>query len=222
MNVGEIDMAAAVSDVHALAALAAMDAALLPPNLTLAELVSLYGTSGRSALIAKLRASGVAAGHTGKLANALAKAVREGGVEGASSTDHVTELDLNTAAALGDEQRISNLLRRAQTDKKRGELLARAVDGSLPLMAASAAGHAVCVSLLLEARGVLDASRVDGSTAFSDAVQYGRADCVQRLLAVRADAADRLHHGWTLLHVAALHGHVAWSSSSKHIWVTWH
>ena len=55
-----------MTSVDDLAALANLDTSLMPSHLTIDDIASLFAVSGRAALIAKLRAAGLAAGHAGK------------------------------------------------------------------------------------------------------------------------------------------------------------
>ena len=202
-----------MTSVDDLAGLANLDTSLMPSHLTIDDIASLFAVSGRAALIAKLRAAGLAAGHAGKMANAESKCVREGRITGLAATQAVLsmDLDLHAAAAAGNADRISAILQEHQ--KSSIELLDSLLEAkrsdSTPLMAACMNGHLACVRMLLQASGSssIDAARADGSTALSDAVQYGHRALAEVLLpAARASCTRRLHHGWTILHVAVLHG----------------
>ena len=86
---------ASVTSLDMLANLANIDSASLSPDLTLDELASAYSLNGRAALIAKLRSSGLAAGHAGKLANAMAKCVREGRIAVITMPEAAPSADLD-------------------------------------------------------------------------------------------------------------------------------
>ena len=83
-----------MTSVDDLAALANLDTSLMPSHLTIDDIASLFAVSGRAALIAKLRAAGLAAGHAGKMANAVSKCVREGRITGLAATQAVLSMDL--------------------------------------------------------------------------------------------------------------------------------
>ena len=95
-----------------LAGLANINSSLMPSQLTLHDIASSFAVSGRASLVAKLRAAGLAAGHAGKVANAVAKCVREGRIAGMIAPEAALpiDLDLHAAAAAGNADRVLAIL----------------------------------------------------------------------------------------------------------------
>ena len=94
------------------------ECAVPPPrdDVTLQELGHLHVACGRAAVIARLREAGSAAGHAGKIANSIGRAIREGRVDGIvtppqESSGGPRPLDLRSASRLGNAAFIAQLLR---------------------------------------------------------------------------------------------------------------
>ena len=79
--------------------------------------------------------------------------------------------------------------------------------GTCPIHWATEAGHAACLSALLEAGASPNTPREDGSTALFYAAIRGRSECMRLLLDAGADAGTRRTNGVTALHLAAQQGY---------------
>jgi uncharacterized protein len=114
-----------------------------------------------------------------------------------------TDLDVFEASALGDGERVANLLAEAPA-----VVAAWSPDGFTALGLAAFFGHLPVVRLLLESGADANAiGRNPGKyTPLTGAVTAGRADVVAELLRCGADAHYRYGAGYTPLHVAAASG----------------
>jgi uncharacterized protein len=119
---------------------------------------------------------------------------------------HVEELDVFEAAALGDVERLGDLLASNPT-----AVAERSADGFTPLHLAAYFGKADAVRTLLQAGADPDATGTGWmtGTALHSAVSARHRGVVAVLLEVGADPDVRQSGGWTPLHGAAHNGDLA-------------
>lgn len=111
-------------------------------------------------------------------------------------------LDLHSAAAVGDFERVKEIV-----EADPASVDAKAADGFAALGLASYLGHRPVVGYLLnKGADVNYATPQDGFTALTGAISSGHADVVEVLLANRADPNHRYEGGNTPLTEAAFNG----------------
>lgn len=118
-----------------------------------------------------------------------------------------TDLDLNVfeASALGDAERVAELLRRSPSDAN-----AMNTDGFTPLGLAAFFGHAEVAQRLLSEGAEVDQvmQSVNTNTPLDAAVAANRREVVELLLQSGASTESRAAGGYTPLHKAAFGGNV--------------